>query len=289
MALTAATSAAPARVGWRLTARVVRGAAVILVCLLFLFPLLIVLVTALQPESDILSRGVAAMPVHVTLDNFGGAWVDGNLASYYRNSILILVVKVPLGILVAALAAYPIAYLRYRLRRAGFVFLLLGLGFPAIVALYPLLQLLRQLGLGGSLWVLLPPYIAFGIPFETLVMRGAYAGVPREMLEAGRVDGAGEFWIWARICVPMVLPAMASLAILDAVTTWNEFVMALVLISEQGNQTLPLGLLNLQGQFTSNYAQLAAGIIIGIVPMIVLFLVARRWLVRGMATGAVKG
>lgn len=279
----------PARGALRLTTHVVRNAAVIVVCLLFLFPLLIVLITALQPESDILSRGVAAVPIHLTLGNFPGAWNDGNLASYYRNSLAIVVVKVPLGILVSALAAYPIAHLRYRLRRLGFVVLLLGLGFPAIVALYPLLQLLRGLGLGGSLWVLLPPYIAFGIPFETLVMRGAFASVPREMIEAARVDGGGEFWIWARICLPMVLPAMASLAILDAVTTWNEFVMALVLISAQGNQTLPLGLLNLQGQFTMNYAQLAAGIMLGIIPMIVLFLVARRWLVQGIATGAVKG
>jgi raffinose/stachyose/melibiose transport system permease protein len=283
------TPAAPARTALRMTTRTVRALLLIVVCLLFLFPLLIVLLTALQPEGDILSRGIAAIPEHLTLDNFPGTWNDGTLGSYYKNSILITLVKVPLGILVSALAAYPIAHLRYPLRRPIFVLFLLGLGFPVIVALYPLLQILRHIGLGGSLWVLLPPYIAFGIPFEVLVMRGAFSGVPYEMIEAGRVDGASELGIWARLCIPLVLPAVASLAILDAVATWNEFVMALILIANQSDQTLPLGLLNLQGQFTSNYAELAAGIILGLLPMVVLFVVARRWLVRGIATGAVKG
>lgn len=282
-------SAAPARTALGMATRIIRGIVLIVVCLVFLFPLLIVLLTALQPEGDILSNGIAAIPRHLTLDNFPGTWNDGTLGSYYKNSILITCVKVPLGILVSALAAYPIAHLRFPLRRPIFVLFLLGLGFPVIVALYPLLQILRHMGLGGSLWVLLPPYIAFGIPFEVLVMRGAFSGVPYEMIEAGRVDGASEFGIWARLCIPLVLPAVASLAILDAVATWNEFVMALILIANQSDQTLPLGLLNLQGQFTSNYAELAAGIMLGLLPMVVLFVVARRWLVQGIATGAVKG
>ncbi len=273
----------------RLTGRSAQGGVGLLVCLLFLFPLLIVIATALQPEADILSRGVAKVPAHLTLGNFAGAWSAGGLASYYRNSVLIVAVKVPLGIIISALVAYPIAYFRFRLRRAVFVLLLLGLGFPVIVALYPMLHLLRDIGLGNSLWVLLLPYLAFGLPFETLVLRGAFANVPREMLEAARIDGAGELRIWLRICIPSVLPAIVSLAVLDAVTTWNEFVIALVLISNQQNYTLPLGLLNFQGQFTSNYSQLAAGIVIGIVPMVILFLVGRRWLVGGMASGAVKG
>lgn len=262
---------------------------IVAVCLLFLAPLLIVLLTALQPESDILSRGIAAVPQHFTLSNFGGAWSGGSLASYYRNSLLIVIVKVPLGITVSALAAYAIAHLRFKMRRGLFSLLLLGLGFPSIVALYPLLKMLHAMGLGGSLWVLLLPYLAFGIPFETLVMRGAFASIPGEMLEAARVDGAKELKIWATICVPMVLPAVASLVLLDAVATWNEFVMALVLIANQQNYTIPIGLLNFQGQFTTNYSQLSAGILICIVPMIILFLVARRWLTRGLATGAVKG
>lgn len=282
-------SPARSRGGLAVAGRSGRGLLAVLVCLVFLFPLLIVIATALQPEADILSRGVARVPAHLVLGNFASAWSDGGLASYYRNSVFIVAVKVPLGIIISALVAYPIAYFRFRLRRAIFVLLLLGLGFPVIVALFPMLRLLRDIGLGGTLWVLLPPYVAFGLPFETLVLRGAFANVPRELLEAARIDGAGELRIWLRICVPAVLPALASLAVLDAVTTWNEFVIALVLISNQQHYTLPLGLLNFQGQFTSNYSQLAAGIVICIVPMVVLFLIARRWLVGGMASGAVKG
>src|SRR5579862_1469413 len=198
-------SRTPAQTALRTLRRVVLALLLIVVCFIFLFPLLIVLLTALQPEGDILSRGIAAWPEHLTLDNFPGTWNDGLLGTYYRNSALITCVKVPLGILVSALAAYPIAHLRYPLRRAIFVLFLLGLGFPVIVALYPLLQILRHIGFSGSLWVLLLPYIAFGIPFEVLVMRGAFSGIPFEMIEAGRVDGASEFLIWARLCIPLVL------------------------------------------------------------------------------------
>jgi raffinose/stachyose/melibiose transport system permease protein len=257
--------------------------------LVFLAPLLIVLVTALQPESDLIMHGPAAVPQHLTLGNFPAAWTQGQLGTYYRNSLLILVVKVPLGILLSSLAAFPIATRRFRGRKAVLVFLLVGLGVPQVITLYPLLVMAGHIGLGGSLWSLLLPYIAFGTPFEILVMRGAFAGIPTGLLEAARVDGASEMYVWARVCMPLVLPAIASLAILDGVATWNEFVIALALLSNQTSYTLPLGIYNLVGQFSSSYAQLEAGAILCILPMIMLFFVFRKYLVRGMAGGAVKG
>jgi raffinose/stachyose/melibiose transport system permease protein len=236
---------------------VIAAVVVVLGVIVFAAPLIIVVVTALQPEFSLIQRGPAALPEHFDLGNFAAAWTNGDLATYYRNSLLILVVKVPIGIVVASLAAYPLAKVRFRLRR------------PVLV-------------------VVLLPYLAFGMPFEILIMRGAFAKVPLELVEAARIDGASERFIWLRVCMPMVLPAVASLAILDGVATWNEFVIALTLLGGQSNDTLPLGILNLQGQFQTNYAQLEAGVILCILPMILLFVVARKYLTQGVASGALK-
>jgi raffinose/stachyose/melibiose transport system permease protein len=283
------SSKMPLRRGPRRRLRAVIPALVVVFgVIVFAAPLIIVVVTALQPEFSLIQRGPAALPEHFDLGNFAAAWTNGDLATYYRNSLLILVVKVPIGIVVASLAAYPLAKVRFWLRRPVLVVVLVGLGVPQVITLYPLLETMRHIGFGGSLWALLLPYLAFGMPFEVLIMRGAFAKVPLELVEAARIDGASERFIWLRVCMPMVLPAVASLAILDGVATWNEFVIALTLLGGQSNDTLPLGILNLQGQFQTNYAQLEAGVILCILPMILLFVVARKYLTQGVASGALK-
>ena len=265
------------------------GAVVIVGCLVFLAPVFVMLLTALQPNQDVVQYGPAAFPDQWTLTNFSQAWTQGSLSTYYLNSAMILLVKVPLGVLLASLAAYPLTTRRFFGRKALLVALLVGLGVPQVITWYPLLEITRHTGLQGSVWVLLLPYLAFGLPFEILVMRGAFAGRPNETLEAARVDGASEWRIWARVCMPMVLPALASLVVLDGVATWNEFVIALTLLNNQASDTLTIGVLNLQGLFGSNYAQLEAGIFVCVIPMVILFFVARRYLTRGIAVGAVKG
>lgn len=270
----------PSRVG---------GVIVILACIIFISPVLVMVLTALQPFGDVLANGPAAFPRTITLSNFPAAWTTAGLGTYYLNSLLILAVKVPLGIVVASLAAYPLAKHRFRGRRFTLILFLVGLGVPQVITLYPLLLLTHDLRLTGSVWVLLLPYMAFGLPFEILVMRGAFRQIPHEVLEAARVDGASELRIWGGICMPSVLPAIAALALLDGVATWNEFIIALTLLTSRTMYTLPLGILGLEGQFQTNYSQLEAGVFLGILPMILLFFIARRYLIHGVAAGGVKG
>jgi raffinose/stachyose/melibiose transport system permease protein len=269
--------------------QVVVGLLVLAGCIVFATPLLLVLITSIQPNGDVIANGPASLPHHFTLGNFSAAWTGGALSRYYRNSLMILIVKVPVGIVISSLAAYPLSKIRFRGRKMILVCLLVGLGVPQVVTLYPLLELSKHIGVSGSVWVLLLPYLAFGMPFEIFVMRGAFASVPEEVLEAARIDGAGELRIWGRICMPMVIAPLASLAILDGVATWNEFVIALALLSNQSSDTLPIGILNLQGQYGVNFSQLSAGVLIAVAPMVLLFFVARRYLVRGVAAGALKG
>ena len=256
-------------------------------CVVWLVPLLICVTTALQPGYDVLA-GLSVIPHHLTVANFTQAWQQGGLATYFKNSALIVAVKVPLGVLVAALAAFPLARYRFRGRKGVLLLFLLGLGVTPLVVLFPLTVVSRNVGLGGSLWSLLFPYLAFGLPFEILVLRGGFLGVPIELLEAARVDGANELWIWGRIAVPLVMPVLASLLLLDAISTWNEFLIAFILINHQSQQTLQIGLLNFQGQFSTNVSLVCAGTVLALAPMLLVFMVLRRHLVRGIGGGALK-
>ena len=259
------------------------------VALVFVIPIIILLLTSMRSEADFLSRGVFSWPHALSLGNFSTAWDIGSFGTTYTNSALITLVKVPLGLLVSALAAFALAKLRLRFEGPLFLFFVAGLTVPVHIALLPLFVLERHIGLLGSLWGLLPPYVAFGLPFQIFVLRGFMKLLPNELMEAARADGAGDVVIFVRIFLPLMTPVMATLAIIDAVATWNEFMIALVMLPDQATRTLPLGLQNFFGQFSGSYTQLSAGIVIAVLPLLILYIFLQRYLVSGLAGGAVKG
>ncbi len=136
---------------------------------------------------------------------------------------------------------------------------------------------------------LVGPYLAFGIPFEVLVLQSFFRQLPDEIIEAAKIDGAGPWRIFFTIVLPLSTPALVTVFILDAVATWNELLMALTIISSDQNKTLPLGLLNFQGQFSNNSTGLAAGILIAVVPILIAYTFLQRWIVGGLTAGASKG
>lgn len=285
-----ANHATPAR-RWR-HGRTLDGAFIAgftLIALVFVIPFVILVVTSVRSDADFLTRGVFSIPQSIHWSNFVTAWQIGDFGTTYKNSALITIVKVPLGLLVSALAAYPLAKLRFRLNGALFIFFVAGLAVPIHVALLPLFVLERHMGILGTLWALLPPYIAFGLPFQIFVLRGFMKGVPSELIEAARVDGANDLVIFARIMTPLITPALATLFIIDAVATWNEFLIALVMLPAAAVHTLPLGLLNFFNQYSGSYTQLSAGLVIGVIPLLLVYVVLQRYLVSGLVNGAVKG
>jgi raffinose/stachyose/melibiose transport system permease protein len=271
-----------------------REQALIFLCLLvlsliWLMPFVTVFLSAIRSQGDLISRGVFAIPKTLQWGNFAKAWNTGDFPIYFRNSLFLIAVKVPLGIIIASLAAYPLAKMRFRLSMPIFIFFLAGLAIPVQVTLQPLLVMMKQIGISNSLFALIPPYIAFGLPFQIFVMRGFFRLIPSELLEASRIDGASEFSVFWRIMLPLSLPALATLAIIDVLATWNEFLIALVLISSNEARTVPLGLLQFQGEHSSNYVLLMAGIVISIAPVIGIFVFLQRYFISGLTSGAVKG
>jgi raffinose/stachyose/melibiose transport system permease protein len=260
-----------------------------LVALLWISPLVLLVITALRPLSDFVANGPLAWPQEWTLQNFADAWGVGNFATTYRNSAFLLILKVPLGVLISAMLAFALAKLRLRFGAAIMFAVFLGLTIPIYITIVPVFVLLRSMGAVDSVPGLVGPYLAFGIPFEVLVLQSFFRQLPDELIEAAKMDGAGPWRIFFTLVLPLSTPALVTVLILDAVATWNEFLFALILLSSDAHKTIPVGLLNFQGQFANNNTGLAAGILIAVVPILLAYIFLQRWIVGGLTAGATKG
>ena len=269
--------------------KVIGYALLIFFAFLWLFPFFIMILTSLKSQGDIISRGVFALPKKIVLKNFIRAWDTGQFSVFYRNSFLISVVKVPAGIFVASMAAYPLAKYTFRLKDSLFLFFLAGIGIPIHVTLLPLTILLKNIGVLDTLAGLFFPYIAFGLPFQIMVCRGFFRGIPTELVDSARIDGCTEFRIYWNIILPLAKPAIAALFIIDFLATWNEFLMALIFIHSDKWKTIPLGLMLFQGQFGTSYPLVNAGVLLSILPVLIIYILLQQYFVSGITTGALKG
>jgi raffinose/stachyose/melibiose transport system permease protein len=256
---------------------------------IWISPLLLLLVTSIRPLSDFISTGPLAWPKQFTGSNFSDAWRIGKFATTYRNSAILLMLKVPIGVLLSAMLAFALSKLRIRFRRTILFSVFLGLTIPIYITIVPVFIMLRSLGITDNLLGLVGPYLAFGIPFEVLVLQSFFRQLPDELIEAAKIDGAGEWRIFFTLILPLSAPALVTVAILDAVATWNEFLFALIVLNSDANKTIPVGLLNFQGQFANNNTGLAAGILIAVAPILLAYIVLQRWIVAGLTAGATKG
>jgi raffinose/stachyose/melibiose transport system permease protein len=259
------------------------------VAIFWISPLVLLVITAMRPLSDFISNGSLSWPQTFTWQNFADAWAVGNFATTYRNSATLLLLKVPIGVLFSAMLAWALAKLRIRFGTAIMYTVFLGLTIPIYITIVPVFVMMRSVGLTDSLIGLVGPYLAFGIPFEVLVLQSFFRQLPDEIIEAAKIDGAGAWRIFFTLALPLSTPALVTVFILDAVSTWNEFLFALILLNSDIHKTIPVGLLNFQGQFSNNTTGLAAGILIAVVPILLAYIFLQRWIVGGLTAGATKG
>jgi raffinose/stachyose/melibiose transport system permease protein len=256
--------------------------------ILWIAPFFIVILTALRTQNDLLTNGVFSIPENIIFDNILNAWNKGNMSTYYRNSIVLTLLKVPTGVIIASLVAFPLAKWKFKFKEPLFILFLIGLAVPIHVTLLPNTITLSKLNLLNTLPGLFFPYIAFGLPMQILILRGFFSTIPNAFLEAAYIDGASEFIVYRRIMLPLAKPAIAALVIMDFLATWNEFTMALIFIHSEQWKTVPLGLMGLQGQFSSNYPTVMAATLVAIIPVILIYILLQRFFVTGLG-GGIKG
>jgi raffinose/stachyose/melibiose transport system permease protein len=260
--------------------------ALVIVALLWFTPVFTLILTALKDAGDFAVNGAFSLPKAIRWANFGEAWETG-VKNYFWNSVFVTSFKVPAGIILESMAAFALTHMHFKWADRVFTYILIGLIVPMQMTLVPLTLLMNALNLIDTLAGLTILYIGFGVPFGVLVMRGFFRTVPTAIIEAARIDGCSWFRIFYRIALPLAIPAVVSLCILDGVATWNEFILAQIFLRSDENRTLPLGLVQFSTQFSTQYDQLAAAVLISVVPIVLVFLFFQRYFVAGMG-GAVK-
>jgi putative chitobiose transport system permease protein len=281
-----------ARVGARRRARSAASAALwyvvlSIVALVTIFPFAWILLTSLKGPDDLLfSTPPQLLPNHPTLQNYATVLASLPIPSFFLNSIVASTATTVLNVLIAALAAYPLAKMRFRFREPIFYVLLATLIVPIQLTFIPSYLLARFFGYYDSLPAIVIPSLATA--FNIFLMRQAFRSVPGELLDAARVDGANDWRIWWQVALPLVRPTVATVAIFTFVTSWNDFLWPSLMLPTMVNKTLPVGLAALQSQFSSDFRSIAAGVTMTVVPILIFFVALQRHFVRGLG-GAIKG
>ncbi|WP_305783813.1 carbohydrate ABC transporter permease [Symbioplanes lichenis] len=249
-----------------------------------LAPMLVMLLNSLRPNADVLSVPLG-LPSTLDFTNYETAWTEASFSTYVWNSVLVTAGAVALDVGVALPASYALGRFGFRGRAVLTAYFLAGLMLPVRLGILPTFHLLGSMNLIDSRLGLILVYAAGGIPFSVFVMTAFFRGLPADLDEAARLDGAGELRIFARIMVPLVKPAIATVVVFRFVPLWNDFFYPLVLLRSSDRYTLPVGLTQFFGEFQTNWAALFAGLVITTVPLIVLFVVATRQIVEGLTAG----
>lgn len=260
----------------------------LLVAVITVFPFIWVFFTSFKGPTDaIYSVPPQLIPQEPTFANYVRVWNQLPVANFFANSIIVAVTTVIFNILFTSLAAYPFAKMRFRGRNAIFYLLLATFIIPPQLTYIPSFVLaVNTFHYYDSILALIFPSLA--TVFNIFLLRQAFKSVPDDLLDAARIDGAGELRIWWQILLPIVRPSLATAAIFTFVNQWNDFLWPSLMLHTRSNMTLPVGLVALQGMFASDSRGIAAGVVITVIPIMIFFILLQRQFIRGL-TGAVKG
>lgn len=263
--------------------------ALFIVCIIWLTPMYMMFLTSVKSTADVTRLPTWVFPTQWEWSNYPAAVEAGNLWVTGLNSTIVSVIKVPLGLFVAALAGYALARLRYKHTKLVLGIFAVGSMVPIQVGLGPLFNQMLRLGLLDSIWGLLLPYLAFGIPYQIFMLYGFFSAIPNEIEESAALDGASTFRQFWQICIPLVKPALAALFVLDFVATWNEYAMATTLLQSSSNWTIPVAVQSFSGQHSTEYGELNAFILMSAIPVLIVYLIFQRYFVNGAFSGSIKG
>jgi len=252
-----------------------------------LYPLFFVLMTSFKTNSDVILHPFGINTFEPM--NYITAWNTGKVGSYLLNSVITTIVTLCFQIVIIVLAAYAFGKLKPWGYNALLSLLLMTMFVTSEMTTVPNYVTVRDLGLMGTRWSLIVPYVASGLITGTYILTNFVRELPKELDEAARIDGAGIFKILWNVDLPMITPALATLVIFNFNGVWSEFYWALIVVKDEALKTLPLGLINFQSQFTSDYGVLTAGLVILTVPVVIVYLFFSRYFIAGISAGAVKG
>jgi multiple sugar transport system permease protein len=276
------------RVGWH---RYVNGVniAVVITALFILIPLYWLIASSFKAPNSIGDTPPSLGPTPFSGGNYSNAFVAYDFGIYFRNSVIVCVSATALVLILGTLAGYALGRLPMRGKFTTLVILLMISVFPEVAVIAPLYLLMRNLHWLNSYEALIVPYTAFFLPFAIWILRNYFLGIPKEMEETGRIDGASPLRTVWTIVLPQALPGLFTAGIFTFTACWTEFLMALTFNSSNNFRTIPVGIAEFGGNFNVPYGTIFAASVVAVVPIGILVFMFRKFVISGLTSGAVKG
>lgn len=254
------------------------------------YPLVWMVFYSLKNNDEIFVTNPFGIPTHFRYENYVNAWNKFSVPTYITNSMIVSTITTIGVVLFAVMFAYAIARLRWKFRETVRIYMIIGMFIPIQVIIIPLAIIVKDFHLTNTYGALLIPYVAFGLPFASMVFYGFLRGIPQELEESACMDGASIYLTFFRIMLPILTPAIATIVILQFMGTWNEFFLASILITKEGLMTLPIGLIYFQGLHATDWGGMGAVMTIASLPMVVLYLIFTEQVENALTvSSAVKG
>lgn len=263
--------------------------ALILASLISMFPVLWAITTALKTDGEVNSFPPTLLPGKLNLGNFSAVIFQSDFPKYLLNSVIVTVICILVATLIAAHAAYALTNFRIRYKKQMMFIILMTSMVPPVAMLVPLYMLSVKLRLYDTRFLLILIYTAWRVPVLAWILRGFFEKLPKELMEAGIIDGCSQAMVFYRIILPISKPGIVSAALLSAVYVWNDFLVSSTFTTKNELRMLSIGLYNYISQYGIQWGKLMAAVTISIVPIVILFVLLQRHFVEGMAAGAVKG
>lgn len=259
-----------------------------LLTLVWLLPFFAALITAFRTMNDITMNGFWSLPSELRLDNFSKAWTQARVSKYLINSFIITIPALFGMLFLSSLSAYALARFKFRGNLFFYFMYVAGTMLPFQILLLPVFRLTNSLGLYNTYGALILIHTAFQLGFCTFVLRNFMRTVPQDILDAGRVDGCGEFRIYWQIMIPLSLPSLAALATLEFTWVFNDFLWALILLQSDSLRPVTAGLATLQGQYVTDWPLITAGALLATLPTVFVFVFLQRYFIQGLTLGSGK-
>lgn len=266
-----------------------RYSALIIGAMIMVVPFIYMVSTSFKSQAYVLTFPPQFIPHPATLSNYSHALTTQNFKLFFLNSLIVAIISTALSLLISSMMAYGFARFRFPGREVIFRILLIGLVIPAVMLLIPQFVLAKYLGLLNSLTGLIFFYVAGSLALNTFLLRGFFASIPIELDHAMQVDGANVWTRYWRLALPLSKPAIATATIFTFLSCWDEYPIALTMITGSDRRTLPIAIAAFQGENATQWGLVFAASLIAVVPVIIVFLVFQRYFVQGLTAGAVKG
>jgi len=261
----------------------------IVICLMIMGPVATAILGSVRTTGEFLARPFDIPRQGLQLQHYTDVLTDGDFWNSLRNSLVITIGVTVFNVTLASLLAFAFSRLTFWGRGLLFNILSLGLLFPLAIAVLPIFIQVRQLGLINSMWGIILPLVAFGLPGSVVILRGFFTSIPNELEDASYIDGCTTWGFFWYILLPLARPALASVAVLQVIAGWNEYFLPLIVLTDPKLWPLPLGIMQYQGQFGTDWARVMAYVVILMFPAVVFYLFTERYIVTGLTGGELKG